>query len=226
MAKIVTKEGNMYNLIVLTIEDLDSAILNHFFKKINKNIYTGCEKTPIFGISPQYNIQLLMKRIVKNLQDGFLENSPQNEIERTLIHDFMENYRKEMGYYPTVITRESVIENKEGIKLLSLNELSNYFDDFLPKLYNKVLPLNSKSRNRYIVETRFMFCYIARSMKFTLSDIGRFLNRDHTTVMHALSTFNNLYQTDEMFREKYNNIVNHIKQKQHESQSLDDSNKV
>ena len=167
-----------------------------------------------------------MKTIVKNLQDCTLESSNPSEIERVLIHDFMEKYRQEMGYYPTVITRESVVENKEGIKLLSLNQLGAYFEKFLPKIYSKTLDLNSKSRKRYIVETRFMFCYIARSMKFTLADIGRFLNRDHTTIIHALNTFNNLYQTDEFFREKYHNIINYIKERQNGSQLVDGSNKV
>lgn len=149
-----------------------------------------------------------------------------NEVETLLIYEFMEKFREHSGYYPTVITRQAIVENKEGIKLLSLNELSIYFNEFLPKIYNKVINLDSKLRNRTIVELRFMFCYIARSMRFTLTDIGRFLKRDHTTIIHALTMFHNLYQTDEAFRFKYTTIINSIKEKQHESQSLDDLDKT
>lgn len=167
-----------------------------------------------------------MKTPSKILESSNKGEIKTNEAQTALIYDFMEKFRKQCGYYPTVITREAVVENKEGIKLLTMNELSDYFDDFLPSLYNKTLRLNTKLRNRSIVELRFMFCYIARSMRFTLTDIGKFLKRDHTTVIHALNMFHNLYQTDEAFRFRYTTIINSIKENQHESQSLDDPNKT
>jgi hypothetical protein len=167
-----------------------------------------------------------MKTPAKILEPSLKGEIKTNEVETLLIYEFMEKFREQSGYYPTVITRQDIVENREGIKLLSLNELSNYFNEFLPKIYNKVIRLDSKLRNRHIVELRFMFCYIARSMRFTLTDIGKFLKRDHTTIIHALTTFHNLYQTDEAFRFRYTNIINSIKEKQHESQPLDDINKT
>jgi hypothetical protein len=167
-----------------------------------------------------------MKTPAKSLELSSKEEIKTNEIEASLIYEFMESFRKHSGYYPTVITREAIVENKEGIKLLTLNELNQYFNPFLPKIYNKTTNLDTKLRNRVIVELRFMFCYIARSMRFTLTDIGRFLKRDHTTIIHALNMFHNLYQTDESFRFKYTTIINSIKENQHESQSLDDIDKT
>jgi hypothetical protein len=50
-------------------------------------------------------------------------------------------------------------------------------------------------------------------MKYNLSEMGRYMgNRDHTTVIHGLTVFGNLYETDYAFREKYHEIVNNIKE--------------
>jgi hypothetical protein len=46
--------------------------------------------------------------------------------------------------------------------------------------------LKGKSRRKLFVDARFEFCMAARHSEHTLTDIGRYLNRDHTTVMHHL----------------------------------------
>ncbi len=62
-------------------------------------------------------------------------------------------------------------------------------------------------------------------MKHTYVSIGRHINRDHTTVINSIRTFRNLYQTDEVFRMRYFNIINHIKSK-HESPIMENLDKV
>jgi len=42
------------------------------------------------------------------------------------------------------------------------------------------------SRIRPLVTIRHIFCFIAYGYGYTLTDIGRFLGRDHTTIIHAL----------------------------------------
>lgn len=131
--------------------------------------------------------------------------------EKQLIKKFLEDFYEKMGYYPTVITKDDL--SKKSLNLLSLNELEHYFDAYLPTVYGKRIFLSSHLRVREIVELRQMFCFIARSIGFSLKTIGGFLgNRDHTTVIHNVRTFHNLIDTDELYREKYNKIANKIKE--------------
>lgn len=52
--------------------------------------------------------------------------------------------------------------------------------------------LLSKNRRRKFVRARFLCMYIMRmKLKLTLAEIAAEFNRDHTTVMHALTIINN-----------------------------------
>ena len=145
--------------------------------------------------------------------------------EQTLIKEFLDTFYNKMGYYPTVITNTN-IETKDGLTILSLNELEKYFKPLLPTLFQRNVTLQSKDRSRSLVELRFIFFFIARTMRYNLIDIGRFCGgRDHTTVIHGLRTFKNLYETDENFRGRYYTIINNIK-KDYEPPTLDNFNKT
>ena len=41
--------------------------------------------------------------------------------------------------------------------------------------------------------------------------IGKSIKMDHTSVLHGLNTFRNLYETSDPFRQKYVKIINYIK---------------
>lgn len=132
------------------------------------------------------------------------------KVEHELIKEFLDKFYDKVGYYPTVITNS---KEKAGIKILSLNELETYFEPFIPSYYGKKPTLSTKNRARTLVELRFTFFFIARQMKYTLSEIGQHLGkRDHTTVIHGLRTFRNLYETDVKFKSRYTIIINNIKQ--------------
>jgi chromosomal replication initiation ATPase DnaA len=50
----------------------------------------------------------------------------------------------------------------------------------------------SHKRYREMVTARALFCYICRvKMKKSLKYIGRFINRDHSTVIHLVSNYDN-----------------------------------
>ena len=132
------------------------------------------------------------------------------KIEHELIKGFLDKFYDKVGYYPIVITNS---KEKEGIKILTLSELETYFEPFLPFQYDKKTTLASKNRIRLLVDLRFIFFFIAKQMKYTLLEIGQYLgNRDHTTVIHGLKTFKNLYETDIKFKSRYTTIINNIKQ--------------
>lgn len=131
------------------------------------------------------------------------------KLEHQLIKEFLDKFYEKVGYYPTVVTNR---DKEEGIKILTLNQLESYFQSFMPSVFGKKVALSSKNRIRPLVELRFMFFFIARQMKYTLLEIGQHLGkRDHTTVLHGLKTFRNLYETDVRFKSTYDKIINNIK---------------
>ena len=143
----------------------------------------------------------------------------QKKVETDIVKNFLKTFYEKVGYYPIVIINE-----KSGVdesKTISLLELETYFEPYLPIIYGKKQKLGSKSRSRPLPELRFIFCHIARAMRYSLKQIGQHLGgRDHTTVIHGLTTFNNLYQTDDRFKELYHKIINNIKNK-YESSVMD-----
>jgi hypothetical protein len=130
-----------------------------------------------------------------------------------------------MGYYPIVVTT-SKVQGDTSIPIMSLQSLKKMFDPFLPTRFDEPIPLESKLRERDIVELRSIFCHMARSMKYNLTAIGELLgNRDHTTIIHNVNAFCDLVETNESFRLKYFTILKYIRE-QHESPTMDNINQV
>lgn len=68
-----------------------------------------------------------------------------------------------------------------------------------------------KGRYRERAEKRHMImCYLSRERGFLLTHIGKELNRDHTTVIHAVSHVDNLCYSDLDFKYQYNQLVYHL----------------
>jgi Bacterial dnaA protein helix-turn-helix len=145
------------------------------------------------------------------------------KIEHDLITEFVNRFHDKVGYYPTVITNHRITD--DGIVTLTLPELEKYFEPFIPESIKKK-GLGARDRYRNIVELRCIFFFIARSMKYNLKQLGDYMGgRDHTTVIHGINTFRNLYETDGSFRSKYYLIINHIKQ-DYEPSTLDPINQM
>lgn len=56
--------------------------------------------------------------------------------------------------------------------------------------------LKSRKRNNLICQARFEYIYLCRALipKTSYCDIGRVLNRDHSTIIHGLQTFKNEHE--------------------------------
>lgn len=63
-------------------------------------------------------------------------------------------------------------------------------------------------KHRMVVEARQMAMKLIRyyEPKFTLKKIGEFFNRDHSTVIYAIDTANDLIKYDRTYRQKFNAI--------------------
>ncbi|MGI9142421.1 MAG: helix-turn-helix domain-containing protein [Fluviibacter sp.] len=141
-------------------------------------------------------------------------------LQEKLVSQFRQTFYEKLGYYPIIITEIQTADG-EYKPIMTLDKLKSMFDLFLPEKYGKKLSLETKRRYREIVELRLIYCSIARGMKYSLKTIGETIgNRDHTTVIHNVNTFNDLYETSYEFRTKYATIVKYIKDN-HEPSIMD-----
>jgi chromosomal replication initiator protein len=64
--------------------------------------------------------------------------------------------------------------------------------------------MSEKTRKQEVVEGRHMFCALVKyHMRLTLKNIGQSIgDRDHTTVIHALRTFNERMDNEDFYRER------------------------
>jgi chromosomal replication initiator protein len=95
------------------------------------------------------------------------------------------------------------IETEVGIDFIQ-KTVSDYFDI-------KIDDLKAKTRKKEIVTARQVAMYFAKEFtNHSLKSIGyHFGGRDHSTVIHAVQTVNDLMETDTAFR----NSVNELKKK-------------
>ena len=134
-------------------------------------------------------------------------------LEKRLIDEFKSKFYQKLGYHPVVVTQTKI--TGKDVPILTLEELSKCFNKYMPRGKDgKFISLKSKKRTRELTDLRKMYCTIARTMGFTLSEIGKFLgNRDHTTIIHNIFMFKSLYETNEAFKLKYNSIIRTINEK-------------
>lgn len=131
------------------------------------------------------------------------------KMERKLVDDFKKLFQEKLGYLPIVFTKTD--RDAAEIPFMSLEELNKHFITFLPLKLGEPLPLQTKRRAREIVELRAIFCFLAKNMKYSLKTIGLHLGgRDHTTVIHGLTIFRDLMETNDAFRQKFLMIHKHI----------------
>lgn len=78
--------------------------------------------------------------------------------------------------------------------------------------HTTVEAMRSSSRKREIVEARqIAMKLVNEKLKRGLKEVGQFFGgRDHSTVIHAKQTVEDLCITDKIFRNKYNRCVNMV----------------
>lgn len=77
-----------------------------------------------------------------------------------------------------------------------------------------VSEIQGKTRDRRIIDARQIICHImVVRMRITLKYTGIHAlgGRDHTTVMHSIKMFKNMYETDDAYREKADRAIDRLK---------------
>ena len=69
--------------------------------------------------------------------------------------------------------------------------------------------INVRSRRRELVEARHIYCLILKKhSKYTLYEIGKEIDRDHTSVLHSLRRAKEFLEYDSDFNDKFHNLEN------------------
>lgn len=58
----------------------------------------------------------------------------------------------------------------------------------------------SSNRRKALCEVRYIVCCFYRDLGLSLHEIGRRLNRDHSTIVRSLKVYKDLYEYDKKFR--------------------------
>lgn len=146
------------------------------------------------------------------------ELSYEEKLERKLIKTFKNTFYSKMGYEPVVIskTHKEIDPSKstlKDIKAVSLSVLIEWFEDLLPIYQNKRLKIDTKRRFHDVVKIRMIFAYVARAMGHSTTSIGHYLKKDHTTIVHYSQTLADLLETNLVYRDKCQQVLEYLKEK-------------
>lgn len=105
--------------------------------------------------------------------------------------------------YLTINNKLSYKVNIEDIQSIVAQEYSITVDE-----------IKSKQRSERLSFPRQIAIYIACEITdLSLPDIGKFFNKDHSTVIHARDKIKQLLNSDPFFSEQINDLINKIKNK-------------
>lgn len=158
----------------------------------------------------------------KMYQDG-IKFSP--EVVEYVAHNIDTNVRELEGALISLIAQASL--NRKEVDLdLAKNMIKNFIKnasreisiEYIQKLVSEFYSLSvdllkSKTRKREIVQARQISMYFSKQLtKSSLKNIGmHFGGRDHSTVIHACQTVNDLMDTDKKFKRDVEEISKRIK---------------
>ena len=106
-------------------------------------------------------------------------------------------YEKEISRLKYLLTKPIRKENVD-IELTTILEAVCSVTEIIP---HDILAHN---RQRHISIARHLFCYVAYNhYGYTLMAIARFLNKDHSTVIHSITTYQNYLDCNYKLEQKY-----------------------
>lgn len=83
--------------------------------------------------------------------------------------------------------------------------------------------LSEKKRTDVRAYARKVYCKVARESGYGLAEIGKEINRDHSSVHACINTFNSVYEYDMDMYSKITKIINNSDRIQHESMLREES---
>jgi len=148
-----------------------------------------------------------------------------NEVVEYVAHNINTNIRELEGAMISLLAQSSMNRKeidldlaKQMMKNFVKNSTKEISIDFIQKLVCDYFTIpvehvKSKTRKREVVQARQISMYFAKDLtKASLKNIGSYFgNRDHSTVIHACQTVNDLMETDKRFRADVEELSKRIK---------------
>lgn len=101
--------------------------------------------------------------------------------------------------------------NMPYVGCVTIGELATIVDKVLNEhMYydGAYASIMTRTRKRPIVFYRHVFCYIALELRYSCSHIGKYLNMNHSSVIHSKKLIMNLLEVND---EEITNIVDRVK---------------
>lgn len=142
------------------------------------------------------------------------ENAYEKEKE-VVINGFRRKFFQRFGNHIDIFIRPNVLAVDQRLQTDSDR-------NFVRKILNEKIPFHllqlypdilHRTRKREIVELRMIYMKILRDQGVKLKEIGELCGTDHTTVIHAVQTINDLLSVDGDFENYYHNLVQEIQEK-------------
>jgi chromosomal replication initiation ATPase DnaA len=106
-------------------------------------------------------------------------------------------YEKEISRLKHLLTKP-IGKEKEDVKLTMILEAVCSTTEIIPH------DILAQNRQRTISIARHLFCYIAyKHYGYCLTAIGRFLNKNHSTIIHSITTYQNYLDCNYKLETKY-----------------------
>ena len=160
----------------------------------------------------------------KAMRDGIVLP---NEVNEYLAYSIDTNVRELEGVLISLVAQSSLLKREIDVDLAkqALNSIvdskeveinADYIQDFVSEYFDvSVELLKSKTRRREIVVARQVGMYLTKEFtNLSLKSIGyHYGGRDHTTVIHAINTVNDLIDTDLKFSHTIDELLKNVKMK-------------
>lgn len=138
----------------------------------------------------------------------------QNKMALKMIRSFVNDLYNKTGMKATVKIDRLYIPKEDdspGFKeIMSLDILEKRLLESVPFKLD-ANPLKTKSRKNEYVDIRCIFSHIAcKHLRFTLISVGRYIKRDHTSIIHLCKRADSFLETDARFTALYDTIFTKI----------------
>lgn len=192
------------------LKDLDERLLSRFKWGLSADLQT-----------PDFETRMVILES-KMYQDGI---KLPKEVVEYIAHNIDTNIRELEGALISLLAQSSLNRKEIDIELAkkmmknfvkhSSREVSiDYIQKLVTEFYGLTVDqLKSKTRKREIVQARQISMFYAKNLtKASLKSIGTYFGgRDHSTVIHACQTVNDLMDTDKKFKNDVEEIGKRIK---------------
>jgi hypothetical protein len=134
---------------------------------------------------------------------------------RIMEERLIERFKKEFFQKTGKLLKVQDYEPKLPYPIVSLHDLEYICNQFIPVGYQSI---KDDFRRKDIVYARMLFCNLAYSMGYPIKRIADHVERDRSSVYSAISTYDDLMQSNESFcTTLYRDVVNQLNNSYNES---------